>query len=84
MRRTILTLAALIALSATPAVAGPIYEVAGEPTTDTKLVASEFMERGYGRLVTSQTDGGPVAAQGDPVTRVTYPDSERPMDGRGQ
>jgi hypothetical protein len=79
MKRTVITLAALVALSATPALAASIDEVAPDVASTFNLVAASQHElKGYGTLVNSETEGVGAPAVNGPVRIVAYPDSERP------
>ena len=84
MKRTVITLAALVALSATPALAASIDEIAPDMAGTVNLAAASQHElKGYGTLVTSQTDGNDVPAVNGAVRIVAYPASERPTFERG-
>jgi hypothetical protein len=84
MTRRILTLAALLTLSATPALAGLADEVAHESTTPVRMIANEPEAKGYGSLVTSEADGRLESAAIEAVEVASYPESERPKFDRGQ
>lgn len=85
MKRTIFTLAALLALSASPALAASIDEVARETNTPVNVIAAPQREaKGYGNLVTSETEDLATPAQSGPVAIVDYPADERPKFTRGR